>query len=77
MDDLITNTTKPTHIGAIILDPKGMNGNYNFMSLETGRELHKRVVKELPITEELIDQIDLLGLQQTQLSIWSGQLLFE
>ena len=42
VDEITTNGTNARTIGAIALDPKGTNGNYNFMLLETGKEVHGR-----------------------------------
>ena len=73
-DNAITNTTTPGTIGVIVLDPKGTNGTYSFMSIETGRKVHGRIVRELPTSNEVIDRVNKLGLQQKQPDMRGGGL---
>ncbi|CAJ1959903.1 unnamed protein product [Cylindrotheca closterium] len=53
-------------IGAIVLDPRNLTGRYNFMSLETGREINGRVTTAMPITDDVIKRVEELGLEQQQ-----------
>ena len=62
----VTNTMKSRTIGAIVLGPRNIQGQYNFMSLETGEQRDGRVVTKLPITQEVIDRVEELGLNQGQ-----------
>jgi hypothetical protein len=62
-----TNTMKSRTIGAIVLGPRRLQGQCNYMSLETGAKIDGRVVAELPLTEEVIQRVEsLLGLAQRQ-----------
>lgn len=47
------------------------------MSLETGREIHGRVVAELPITREVISRVEELGKQQDQIIPTTSLLRYE
>ncbi|CAJ1937212.1 unnamed protein product [Cylindrotheca closterium] len=63
----VTNTMKSRTIGAIVLDPRNLTGRYNFMSLETGREINGRVTTAMPnITDDVIKRVEELGLEQQQ-----------
>ena len=62
----VTNTMKSCTIGAIVLGPRNIQGQYNFMSLETGEQRNGRVVAKLPITQEVINRVEELGLNQGQ-----------
>ena len=62
----VTNTMKSRTIGAIVLGPRNIQGQYNFMSLETGEQRDGRVVARLPITQEVINRVEELGLNQGQ-----------
>ena len=61
-----TNNMKSRTIGAIVLGPNNIRGNYNYMSLETGAKINGRVVAELPITDEVIHRVEELGVEQGQ-----------
>ena len=61
-----TNNMKSRTVGAIVLGPTNLRGRYNFMSLETGSKVNGRVVAEIPITDEVIERVEELGLQQQQ-----------
>ena len=61
-----TNTIKPRTIGAIVGGPRNITGRYNFMSLETGRDINGRVVQRMPITDDVIKQVEELGQNQQQ-----------
>lgn len=77
VDEQITNTTRPRTIGAIVLDPVGLNQKYRFMSLESGQRVSGRLVRILPVTEEVIDRVNEIGSQQKQARTREGRLLFE
>jgi Histone chaperone involved in gene silencing len=77
VDEQITNTTRPRTIGCIVLDPVGVNQKYRLMSLESGKRVSGRIVKTLPVTDEVIDRVNYLGSQQKQPRIRDGRLLFE
>ena len=62
----VTNTMKSRTIGAIVLGPRKIQGQYNFMSLETGEQRDGRVVARLPITQEVINRVEELGQNQGQ-----------
>lgn len=73
----VTNTMKSRTIGAIVLDPQNITGTYNFMSLETGREVNGRVVAQLPITKDVIERVEYLGKTQDQPFLTSRTLQYE
>jgi Cobalamin biosynthesis protein CobT (nicotinate-mononucleotide:5, 6-dimethylbenzimidazole phosphoribosyltransferase) len=77
IDETITNTTRPRTIGAIVLDPTGLNRKYRFMSLESGKRVSGRIVQILPVTDEVVERVDEIGTQQRQSRIRDGRLLFE
>jgi hypothetical protein len=62
----VTNTMKSQTIGAIVLDPRNVTGRYNFMSLETGKQINGRVTTKSPITDAVIKRVEHLGLDQHQ-----------
>ena len=54
-----TNTNAPRTIGAIALFHSGnLQGGYNFLSLTTGKVVHRRRWTELPIPTEVINMVD-------------------
>jgi hypothetical protein len=53
----ITNTMKSRTIGAIVLDPRNVTGRYNYMSLETGKQIDGRVTTKSPITDAVIKRV--------------------
>ena len=61
----ITNSNKPRSIGAIALYPSG-NAQYTwyFMSLNTGKRLHRRNWTPLPMGEEIIVWVHALAEEQ-------------
>jgi AAA ATPase containing von Willebrand factor type A (vWA) domain len=77
VDEQITITPRPRTIGCIVLDPTGTNQKYRLMSLESGKKVSGRIVRILPITDEVIDRVNELGTQQKQPRIQDGRLLFE
>ena len=60
------NTMKSRTIGAIVLGPRRIQGQYNYMSLETGEKIDGRVVAVLPITDDVINRVEALGKAQNQ-----------
>jgi AAA ATPase containing von Willebrand factor type A (vWA) domain len=77
VDEQITNTTRPRTIGAIVLDPVGTNKKYRYMSLESGKRVSGRLVRVLPVTDEVIDRVNSIGISQKQPRTRDGRLLFE
>ena len=61
-----TNTMKSCTIGAIVLGPRNIQGQYNYMSLETGEKIDGRVVAILPLTDDVINRVESLGQSQKQ-----------
>ena len=57
---------KSRTIGAIVMGPRKIQGRHNFMSLETGAAIDRRVVAELPLTTEVIERVENLGQDQQQ-----------
>ena len=53
-------------IGAIVLGPRNIQGQYNYMSLETGEKIDGRVVAILPLTNDVINRVESLGQYQKQ-----------
>ena len=62
----VTNTMLSRTIGAIVLSPRQIQGQYNFMSLETGAKTDCRVVAILPLIPEVVNRVEKLGLDQEQ-----------
>ena len=56
-----TNTMKSCTIGAIVLGPRNIQGQYNYMLLETGEKIDGRVVEILPLTDDIINRAESLG----------------
>ena len=52
-------------------------GEYKFMSLKTGRLIHRRQFKVLPITDELKRRVHEIAKRGNQLVIDNGELLVE
>jgi hypothetical protein len=76
-DNTITNTTAPRSIGAIALSiSANENGYYRFMNLNTGKVLARRKFQELPITAEVIRQVEALALAEGQPKIKNGCPIF-
>ena len=68
---------KSRTIGAIVLGPRNIRGRYNYLSLETGAQIDGRVVAELPLTNEVIERVEKLGLTQNQPFRASKMLMYE
>ena len=60
----MTNTMASRTIGAIVLGPQLIKGEYKFMYLETGASINGKVVAILPITDKVITRVENLGTQQ-------------
>ena len=60
----ITNMMKSRTIGVIVMNPRNIQGQYDFMSLETGEKKNGRVVATLPITKEVVQRV--VELEQNQ-----------
>ncbi len=72
-DNTITNTTAPRSIAAIALAiSPNESGSYRFMNLLTGKVLHRRKYKELPLTFDVIEQVEYLALCERQPWIKNG-----
>jgi len=61
-----TNNMKTRTIGATVLGPRKIQGQYNYMSLESGEQRDGRVVARLPLTAEVIRRVEQLGTNQGQ-----------
>jgi hypothetical protein len=72
-----TNTMQSRTVGAIVLGPRKIQGQYNYMSLETGEQVDGRVVAVLPPTDEVIERVEQLGQQQKQPYRLSRMLKYE
>lgn len=53
-------------IGAIVLGPHKIQGQYNYMSLEMGEPIDRCIVVVLPATEEVIEHVEKFGKKQQQ-----------
>ena len=62
----VTNTIKRRTIEAIVLSPRRIQGQYNYMYLDTGENIYEKVVAVLPITDDVIQQFETLGKTQQQ-----------
>ena len=60
------NTTKHRSVGAIALNPSNERGRHYFMSLRTCKKLHRYIWTELPIMNEVIEQVEQLGEQDDE-----------
>ena len=73
-----TNTNTTRSVGAIALSmTPNKNGEYKFMSLNTGRLIHRRQFKVLPITEEVIKRVHELAKREDQPLVDKGELSIE
>lgn len=72
-----TNTMSSWTIGAIVLGPQKIQGQYNYMSLKTGEQIEGRVVAVLPPTEDVIQWVKELRQQQKQPYRTSRMLTYE
>ena len=61
----VTNTEIPRTSPAIALNPTGnTQGSVSFLSLNTGRVVTRRTWNELPITEDIIDAVNNMGIEE-------------
>ena len=63
-----TNDQSPMSVGAIALYPKNANSWY-FMSLQSGKRIHRHGWTVLPISKEVIERVNLLGKKQKQRAV--------
>ena len=57
---------KSTTIREIVLSPRWIQGQYNYMSLETAEKIDGKVVAVPPITVDFIQRFETLGKTQQQ-----------
>ena len=63
-----SNTTTPRTQGAIAMNNDGnIQGGYNFLSLSTGKELIRRDWTEIPITKDIIKQVEDIARKENNL----------
>jgi hypothetical protein len=73
-----SNTEKPRTSRAIALNPTGnLQGSYRFLSLDTGKRISRRRWTELPITEEIINRVHQLALNERNHNPQAPNFLFE
>ena len=73
-----TNTTKSRNTGAIALSHTGnLQGDYFFMSLDTGKRLSRHAWTVVPMPNIVIDNVEQMALQERQPQIDGDNLLFE
>ena len=69
----IKSSNEKRTIRAIALYPSSnMQGGWMFMSLSTGRILHRRQWKKLPINNRIIDRVEELGNREKQVFVSSN-----
>jgi len=62
-----TNTNQPRTVGAIALHPSNnLQGGWYFMSLDTGRRIHRRQWTKLPVSSDVIKRVDELADKENQ-----------
>ena len=72
-----TNNMKSRCIPAIALKPSNEWGGHFFMSLWTGKRIHGYNWVELPISEEVIQQVESLAIKENQPLLVDGIPIFE
>ena len=72
-----TNNMKSRGIEAIALSDVGNGGGHYFMNLATGKQIHGYDWTSLPITEQVIDRVHDLAMDEKQPSIKPGEPTFE
>ena len=73
-----TNTTKSRNTGAIALSHTGnLQGDYFFMSLDTGKRLSRHAWTVIPMPNIVIDTVERMAMQERQPQINGNDLLFE
>ena len=66
-EDTPRNSQAARTKGAICMGPSGnIQGGYFFMSLASGKKITRRSWDELPITDAVIDRVNLLGQDQPE-----------
>ena len=61
----VSNNNKPRTVGGIALYPRS-DSSWHFMSLETGKRLHRYKWTVLPATTEVENRVNELGKTQNQ-----------
>jgi len=62
-----TNTLNTRTVGAICLGPTGnLQGSYKFLSLQSGKLITHHVWTPLPMSQEVIDRVNAIGMSQDQ-----------
>jgi Reverse transcriptase (RNA-dependent DNA polymerase)/Zinc knuckle len=73
-----TNTMKERNTGAIVLSHTGnVQGDYFFMSLETGRRISRHAWTLIPMPQMVIDRVEQMALLEQQPVVEGGLPLFE
>ena len=72
-----SNGQKARSVPAIALKEANDRGSHYFMNLLTGEQIHSHKWDELPIGDDVIQQVEALGLNQGQPEMNRGQMLFE
>ena len=60
------NNMKRRSVPGIALRASNESGGYFFMSLYTGKQLHSYIWEELPISEEVIERVELMAQEEEQ-----------
>jgi Reverse transcriptase (RNA-dependent DNA polymerase) len=77
-DNTPTNTMKERNTGAIVLSHTGnVQGDYFFMSLETGRRISRHAWTLIPMPQMVIEQVEQMALLEQQPAVEGGLPLFE
>ena len=72
-----TNRMDSRSVGGIALQPSNNNGGHYFMFISTGERLHSYACRQLPITHDVILQVERLAKKEKQSRITKGGLKFE
>lgn len=64
-------------VGGIALQPSNNTGGYYFMFIATGEQLHSYLWRQLPITRDVIHQVERLAKKEKQPLINKGGLKFK
>ena len=76
--DGTSNDTKSRTMGAIVLNPTGnSSGDYYFMSLATGKRVHRRSWTTLPISDLAISRVEAIALQEKMPAIDHDNMISE
>ena len=71
------NTMVERSVHAIAMHPANENGNVYFMNLENGEKFSSNKWKEIPITDDVIDRVHEIALEQDQPEVIDHELIFE